>query len=58
MKKMSTEKIQSDNIKSEKDVMKKNKAGEGGADGGATSGDLGKALIRWYLSKDLKEVRQ
>lgn len=38
--------------------MKKNKAGEGGADGGATSGDLGKALIRWYLSKDLKEVRQ
>lgn len=51
MKKMSTEKTQSDNTKSEKDAVlsalfKKNKAREGGADGGATSGDLGKALIR------------
>lgn len=46
MKKMSTEKTQSGNTKSEKDVIKKNKAREGGADGGATSGDLGKVLIR------------
>ena len=38
--------------------MKKNKAGEESTDGGAALGDLGKTLIRCYLSKDLKEVRE
>lgn len=42
----------------EYDVMKKNKAGEESTDGGAALGDLGKTLIRCYLSKDLKEVRE